>query len=585
MTFESSSFEKDNSNMFSTENIGNEILLNNKGGTCNVYKINLHGKWVVLKRIKSEYIGNSVIEKSFEKEFEIGFSLEHPHIVKYINKGNDKNGSYIITEYVDGKTLREHFNNGTVFSKEQIKQIVTQLFEAIAYLHKKNIFHLDLKPENILISDKTGNVKLIDFGFSYSDGQLPISSGTRKYIALEQSSKPEAISNKNDLYSLGIIIIELFTNKTDLNEAKRLPNKYKNIVKLCVKPNSENFLSADYILLLLNKSKIYPLTYLIIGLIILISVIFLFKNKASEKDITQKNIAVQKTNWIALPSMPEGRADGKALNFGNKIYYISGCGADGGLMTNDVFEFDVETNIYTLRNKIHTARAEIGAIELNGNIFTFGGWLGDGVTDTTEVYNIKLNSWKYLKPLPKKLTAMSVCTLNDKIYILGATLNVTNTYFYEFNPKTEEYTQKTVFNNSRMNACLVVVENRIYAVGGNSYKNDNYFVHNDCDVYDLVNDKWQPKTSLPIGITRGSAVVINDEIHYLGGLSKSNSVTDADALNIHYIYNTKTDVWRNGENLPYKVFGNECVAIKNEIYSFGGYETLPNSTGKAFKLK
>jgi serine/threonine protein kinase len=582
MTFESSSFEKNYSNSFLNE--GTEMLLNSNGGTCIVYKINLHGKWVILKRIKPEYIGNPVIEKSFEKEFEIGFSLDHPHIIKYINKGNDKKGVFIITEYVDGKTLREHLNSGTVFSTEQIHKIIVQLFEAIAYLHKKNIIHLDLKPENILISDKTGNVKLIDFGFSYSDGQLPTIAGTKKYISAEQSINPETINCNNDFYSLGVIIIELFTRKADLSGVKQLPTKYRKVAKKCLDSSPEQLISADEMLVVLNSKSTNAIIYFIIGLITLFSIFFFMKNNIGKENIVELKGIESKTNWVALSVMPKGRCNGAVINYKDKLFYIAGGGADGGLMAYDVFEFDINTQKYSQKKSIGTARGEFGAAELNGKIYTFGGWLGNGITDTSEVYDIKLNEWSYLPPLPKKLTSVCACALNGKIYILGGTMNVTNTYFYEFDPLINSYKQLAVFSVSRNNACLAVVDGLIYAIGGNSYKNDNYFNHNNCDVYNTISNSWEQKTALPEVLTQGSAVVMGSTIHYLGGLSKPCSVTDADALTVHYIYDTKTDVWSNGENLLYGVWANECASVGNKIYLFGGNEKLPNASSKVFVL-
>ena len=267
-----------------------------------------------------------------------------------------------------------------------------------------------------------------------------------------------------------------------------------------------------------------------------------------------------------------------------KIFYVSGCGADGGLMTYDVFEYDLKSKTYNVKAPIHTARAELGTTELNGKIYTFGGWLGNTATDTSEVYDINLNEWEFLPLLPKKITSASACTVNGMIYILGGTLDVTNTYFYEFNPGLNTYKQLAVFPASRNDACLVAVNNMIYAIGGNSYKNDNYFLHNDCDVYNIETNSWEQKSSLPIVITRGGCVVIGNEIHYIGGLARANSVTDADALNTHWVYNTKTDVWRNGEPLPIHVFGNEVVLVNGKIYSMGGFEKLPNATDKVYCL-
>ena len=262
----------ENESSFFGENLGNEIraekaaaveLLNEYGATCLAYKVKMQGKWLVLKRIKSEHTNNPIVQKCFDKEFEIGFGLDHPHIIKYINKGVDKEGAYILMEYVEGKTLRQHLSSSTVFSKEQIHTMVTQLFETVAYLHKKNIFHLDLKPENIIISDKTGNIKLIDFGFSYSDGQVPLHAGTKKYVLPEQNLQTKNVSLKNDLYSLGVIIIELYTHKTDLSGINKIPGNYKKVTKQCVDVNAENYFTVEEALLILNRKTNNTLYYYI----------------------------------------------------------------------------------------------------------------------------------------------------------------------------------------------------------------------------------------------------------------------------------------------------------------------------------
>lgn len=583
MTFESSSFEDDISSAFSGQRT--EILLNNNGGTSAVYKINTHGKWVVLKRIKPEYIGNTIIEKSFEKEFEIGFSLDHPHIIKYLNTGNDKNGAFIVTEYVDGKTLREYLNNGTVFSKEQIHKIISQIFEAISYLHKKNIIHLDLKPENILLSDSTGNVKLIDFGFSYRDGQLPVKTGTKNYISPEQSSQPKRVNVKNDLYSIGVIIIELFTGKTDTDGINHLPRNCKKVVQACLNTSTEQIASADQLLLLLNKKSINPIIYVFAGFIILLGSIFLFNYKTKqEQNINPIENNEVKTKWLALPTMPKGRADGGVISFENKIYYFTGVGANVGLTVYDNFVYDIETKKWQkLNSNIKCARAEAGVVELNGKVYLFGGWTGNKVTDTSEVFDINTGKWELLPPLPKKITGLSATASNGKIYIVGGTLDVTNSYFYEFDPATKTYIQLPVFEKSRLNCNLIAKDDLIYAIGGNSYKDDSYFVHNDCDMYNIKTKTWIMKTSMPEAISRGATCIIRNKIHYLGG-TPSMYIEDNKYSKAHYIFDTETEVWSSGDVLPFKVCGNECTVVGNNIYLLGGYEKMPNATSKFFVL-
>lgn len=579
---ESSSFDINHKNEISPGNAESRILLSDSGKTSITYKVNLHGKWVVVKRIKKEFVGNTIVEGLFGKEFETGFALDHPHIVKYLNTGSDSEGIYIVTEFVDGKTLRQHFEDGTGFSQQQISKIVSQLFEAVSYLHKKNVFHLDIKPENIIVSDKTGNIKLIDFGFSYSDGRIPISSGTKKYSSKLQITNPEKINYSNDLYSIGVVLIELFTGSTEPEKANQLPVPFRKIAKSFVQEKNNIELEEAFKMLSEKSNRVW--IYFLLLAAFAVATYLMWPHKSQTEKVVANEKPVE-TKWQSLPQMPKGRSDGGLVQYNSRIFYLSGMGADGGLPTYEVYEFNTSANQYTEKKKIGTARAEMGAVLLDGKIYTFGGWIGNAATDTCEVYSVEKNQWEYLPPLPKKLTSVNACVWKDRIFIIGSTLDVTNTYFYEYNPSEKKYIQKTVFNNSRMNSCLVTANNLIYAIGGNSYKNDSYYIHNDVDVYNPVTDQWERKTSLPAGITRGSAVAFRNEIHYLGGTSKSNPVTDRDALNTHYIYDVTTDTWKNGESLPFPVWGNQCTIVNDKMYCFGGYEILPNATGKVNYLQ
>ena len=82
------------------------VPLDNNGTTSDTYKVRISGKWHFLKRPKQEFTNHPQYNAAFEKEFDIGYTLDHPNIVRYISKGKDKNGFYFLTEYVDGQTFQ-----------------------------------------------------------------------------------------------------------------------------------------------------------------------------------------------------------------------------------------------------------------------------------------------------------------------------------------------------------------------------------------------------------------------------------------------------------------------------------------------
>jgi serine/threonine protein kinase len=224
-----------------TEKLFSDVIqISKDGGMCFVGKFLLHGKWHILKRLKPEFLNNTIYKTALEKEFEIGLQLDHPNIVRYLHKGYDKKGVFIIQEYIDGITLREAFQDKDFVSKNNTDKIILQLIGAIDYLHKHQIYHLDLKPENILLSHKGGNIKLIDFGLATTDVFQGIASGTKKYASPEQIKDPSNQGARSDLYSLGLFVLELFTGDVNKKLIDRLPQQYREVIKACLNESPLN---------------------------------------------------------------------------------------------------------------------------------------------------------------------------------------------------------------------------------------------------------------------------------------------------------------------------------------------------------
>ena len=190
---------------------GMEEIYVSEWGYNRLFKANLFGKKVIVKAVKPQYLQTIFCRQLLYKEFAIGYQLEHPHIcATYGREELPGLGACIVMEYIDGITLREYMKQGKL-TPGKAKKIISELCDALQYMHSKQIVHRDLKPENIMIAHNGDNVKLIDFGLSDSDDSLllKIPAGTRHYMAPEARQKGYVPTLLADIYSLGIILGEM----------------------------------------------------------------------------------------------------------------------------------------------------------------------------------------------------------------------------------------------------------------------------------------------------------------------------------------------------------------------------------------
>ena len=237
------------------------------GAMSDIYTaLHLGQRKVIIKRIKKEYQNNPQYINLFYKEFENIFQLEHQHIVRVYGKGHDTEGPFYYMEYIDGRTITHLLKNENLRNnKKQIYLLAIQILDALDYIHKKQIFHRDLKPDNILVTFKGDNVKLIDFGLAAADDQTDnlIKAGTPQYSAPEVLTKATNASQRSDIYSFGILFLEIFTGYTNPNAIKNINDTlFSKIIDKCLQTNPANrYASCSDILLELNretKNKTVP---------------------------------------------------------------------------------------------------------------------------------------------------------------------------------------------------------------------------------------------------------------------------------------------------------------------------------------
>jgi serine/threonine protein kinase len=206
----------------STTFVDIEPLYSNPKTHSRLFTATLRGKRFVLKGLKDEYAAHPNYRELLNKEFEIGYHLSHPNIVATLGMRRVEGlGEVIAIEYVDGITLAEALDKGIV-TKDVARCILSEICDAMHYMHSLQVIHRDLKPENIMLTHNGNHVKIIDFGLADSDSHTIFKqpAGTRRYASPELV-EGDKIDNRSDIYSLGVIIGLMLHDKRALRISQR----------------------------------------------------------------------------------------------------------------------------------------------------------------------------------------------------------------------------------------------------------------------------------------------------------------------------------------------------------------------------
>ncbi len=169
-------------------------------------------KKIILKVLDTHEIPDKSILERFKREAKLLARLEHPNLIKVLDFGTQDKFFYISFEYFRSKNLRAVIRQNGL-SVEQKSSLMKQLLLGVNYIHENSVIHRDLKPENILVSDSL-ELKIGDFGLAIGTKDEYVTAkdsivGTPCYMSPEQV-RGEALTEKSDLFSLGIVLYELF---------------------------------------------------------------------------------------------------------------------------------------------------------------------------------------------------------------------------------------------------------------------------------------------------------------------------------------------------------------------------------------
>jgi serine/threonine-protein kinase len=188
-----------------------------EGGMATVYRgrhLTL-GRDVAIKVLHPHLSSSPRNRRRFAREARAIEHLNHPHILQIFDySGVDTDDCYIVTEFVEGATLKQLLEERGRLPSETVILLGIRLTEALAYAHREGIVHRDLKLENVMLR-RDGALKLMDFGIArfMEDAQVTIAGalvGSPAYMSPEQAQEGD-LDHRSDLFSLGTLLYHLTT--------------------------------------------------------------------------------------------------------------------------------------------------------------------------------------------------------------------------------------------------------------------------------------------------------------------------------------------------------------------------------------
>ena len=218
---------------------------------------------VAIKVLPPQFATTPELLGRFDREAAIVAQLAHSNIVQVIDRGRQDNLLYIVMEYVEGNSLDKIIKAGGL-TLGQVIDYATQICEGLDYAHKAGVVHRDLKPANILVDQRSGRVKIADFGIASletTDSSIATLTldrsalGTMNYMSPEQRTDSHRVTSASDIFSFGVVLYEMLTGKLPVGHFKApsmirqdIPLGFDTIVARCLAESpADRYSSAEQV--------------------------------------------------------------------------------------------------------------------------------------------------------------------------------------------------------------------------------------------------------------------------------------------------------------------------------------------------
>src|SRR5262245_26356023 len=184
------------------------------------------GREVAIKILPADVAGDADRLRRFEVEARSASQLNHPNILTVYDVGSENGQPYVVTERLEGQTLRDRVSRGPLSEREAL-ELAGQIARGLAAAHGRGIVHRDLKPENVFLT-RDGHAKILDYGLAKvsdaaASSQTTVATayatepgvivGTVQYMAPEQV-KGLPVDHRADLFAFGVVLYEMVSGKS-----------------------------------------------------------------------------------------------------------------------------------------------------------------------------------------------------------------------------------------------------------------------------------------------------------------------------------------------------------------------------------
>jgi serine/threonine-protein kinase len=210
-----------------------------RGGTAVVYRardLRLN-RPVAIKILPPELAHDSAIRARFTREAQTSAQLSHAHIVPIYDVGERDGIAWFVMALVTGGSLAAHLTREPRQPIDEVRRILAEVADALAYAHLRGVIHRDIKPDNILLDRQTGRALVTDFGIAWAmeaGARLTatgIAVGTPTYMSPEQAVGERALDGRSDIYSSGVLGYQMLTGRVPFEAGNSMALLLKHVTE------------------------------------------------------------------------------------------------------------------------------------------------------------------------------------------------------------------------------------------------------------------------------------------------------------------------------------------------------------------
>jgi len=210
-----------------------------RGGMSVVYRARDRrlNRPVAIKVLPPELAHDHAIRARFTREAQTSAQLSHAHIVPIYDVGERDGIAWFVMALVTGGNLGTHLMREPRQPLDEVRRILTEVADALAYAHLRGVIHRDIKPDNILLDRQTGRAMVTDFGIAWAmeaGARLTatgIAVGTPTYMSPEQAVGDRELDGRSDLYSVGVVGYQMLTGRVPFEAGNSMALLLKHVTE------------------------------------------------------------------------------------------------------------------------------------------------------------------------------------------------------------------------------------------------------------------------------------------------------------------------------------------------------------------